>query len=97
TTDYAHSQNLFLMQPSTADRNPSILNDRSLPTTDTARRLPMQFEQTRLTAAQIVLVFGATAVIKNQALLDQVAQAYPQATLMGCSTSGEILNTEVSD
>lgn len=48
-------------------------------------------------AAQLVFVFGSTAVMKNDTVLDQIKTAYPQAILMGCSTSGEIYRTEVHD
>jgi hypothetical protein len=72
----------------------------------------MQIEQTRWTqgngweptapgrlseAAQLVLLFGSTGVLKEQHHLDEIKQAYPNAHLLGCSTSGEIYETQVFD
>jgi hypothetical protein len=72
----------------------------------------MQIEQTRWTqgngweptapgrlgeAAQLVLLFGSTAVLKDQHHLDEIKRAYPTAHLLGCSTSGEIYETQVFD
>lgn len=48
-------------------------------------------------SVQLVLVFGSTAVLQNQALLETVKIAYPQAILLGCSTAGEICGTQVLD
>jgi hypothetical protein len=48
-------------------------------------------------AAQMVLLFGSTAVLKEQRHLDEIRQAYPNAHLLGCSTSGEIYETQVFD
>jgi len=39
-------------------------------------------------AAQLVLLFGSTAVLKEQQLLDEIKQAYPNAHLFGCSCTG---------
>ncbi|HEX8704216.1 MAG TPA: FIST N-terminal domain-containing protein [Myxococcaceae bacterium] len=47
--------------------------------------------------AQLVLLFGATSRLKDPALFAQVRAWYPGATLVGCSTSGEICGTEVRD
>jgi hypothetical protein len=47
--------------------------------------------------AQLVFVFGATALLRNQELLTDIRSAYPSAHLLGCSTAGEILGTEVFD
>jgi hypothetical protein len=49
------------------------------------------------TAAQLVLLFGSTEVLKEQQHLDEIKQAYPTAHLLGCSTSGEIYETQVFD
>jgi hypothetical protein len=72
----------------------------------------MQIEQTRWTqghgwelmtpgrlgeATQLVLLFGSTAVLKEQQHLDEIKQVYPCAHLLGCSTSGEIYETRVFD
>ncbi len=45
----------------------------------------------------LVLVFGATALIKISGLYGRLKDAFPKAQILGCSTSGEILNTQVSD
>lgn len=46
---------------------------------------------------QLVLVFGSTAALQNQALLETIKLSYPQAILLGCSTAGEICGTQVLD
>lgn len=51
----------------------------------------------RLPTAQIVFLFGSPRVLKQQYLLQQVQRAYPQAHLLGCSTAGEISQTQVLD
>jgi hypothetical protein len=48
-------------------------------------------------AAQLILLFGSTALLKEQHYLDTIKAAYPQALLLGCSTSGEICDTQVLD
>ncbi|MEX2236708.1 MAG: FIST N-terminal domain-containing protein [Dehalococcoidia bacterium] len=50
----------------------------------------------RLEGAQLVLVFGAGNLLRRE-VLGQVATVYPDAVLFGCSTSGEICDTVVSD
>ncbi len=47
--------------------------------------------------AQLVLCFGATALIKDPAVYQELKDRYPQAHLVGCSSAGEILDTEVRD
>ncbi|HTY13561.1 MAG TPA: FIST N-terminal domain-containing protein [Candidatus Omnitrophota bacterium] len=47
--------------------------------------------------AQLVLVFGGSALMKEQLEFDAIKQAYPNAHLLGCSTAGEILGTQVRD
>jgi hypothetical protein len=47
--------------------------------------------------AQLVLVFGGSAALRNPDRLAEVAAAYPNAELIGCSTSGEICGTHVTD
>lgn len=46
---------------------------------------------------QLVLVFGSTAVLQNQVLLESIKIAYPKAIFLGCSTAGEICGTQVLD
>lgn len=45
---------------------------------------------------QLVLAFGDSAVIGTQRAYDQIARAYPDASVLLCSTGGEICGTEVS-
>lgn len=47
--------------------------------------------------AQLVLVFGAGAVIVQQSIYDHIRVVYPNADIVCCSTSGEILNDQVYD
>jgi hypothetical protein len=48
-------------------------------------------------AAQWVLLFGARSVLGQQERLREVRESYPSALILGCSTSGEVLGTEVRD
>src|ERR1700704_3179372 len=48
-------------------------------------------------AAQLVLVFGSTSILKDKKYFNEVKKAYPKAHLLGCSTAGEICGTQVSD
>ncbi len=48
-------------------------------------------------SAQLVLVFGATSILKEKEYFDKIKKAYPCAHLLGCSTAGEIYGTMVSD
>jgi hypothetical protein len=45
----------------------------------------------------MVLVFGATSFLDDPAPLAQLAAAFPQSHVLGCSTSGEIWGTKVED
>lgn len=47
--------------------------------------------------AQLVLVFGATAILKGRGMYAQLKKIYPHAHILGCSTAGEILGTQVTD
>ncbi|HEU0297574.1 MAG TPA: FIST N-terminal domain-containing protein [Anaerolineales bacterium] len=47
--------------------------------------------------AQLVLLFGSTACLKESAWQGEIANAYPNAHRLGCSTAGEIYGTEVAD
>jgi hypothetical protein len=47
--------------------------------------------------ADLVLVFGGIPFVEQPGLLDEVRKAYPAANLLGCSTAGEIFDTQVSD
>jgi hypothetical protein len=48
-------------------------------------------------AAQLVLVFGSTSILKEKRYFNEIKKAYPSAHLLGCSTAGEICGTQVSD
>jgi hypothetical protein len=48
-------------------------------------------------SAQLVLVFGATHALQDPQHFAYLKAAYPSAHILGCSTSGEIYNTEVTD
>jgi hypothetical protein len=48
-------------------------------------------------SAQLVLAFGSTAIIKDKYNLKELKKAYPRAHLLGCSTSGEIHDIDVTD
>ena len=47
--------------------------------------------------AQLVFVFGGTDVLRDPAHLKTVRGLYPEASIVGCSTAGEISGTTVSD
>src|SRR4051794_38206101 len=47
--------------------------------------------------AQLVLIFGSPALLKEHERIKEIKQAYPLAYLLGCSTSGEIYDTQVLD
>jgi hypothetical protein len=48
-------------------------------------------------SAQLVLVFGATALLRDAWRIHDIRQAYPRAHVLGCSTAGEICGTRVFD
>jgi len=48
-------------------------------------------------SAQVVLVFGATAVLEDPQLMGSIRKLYPMAHILGCSTAGEICGAQVSD
>jgi len=48
-------------------------------------------------AAQVAFVFGATNVLSDKKIIDDIRRTYPRAYLMGCSTAGEIFGTRVLD
>ena len=48
-------------------------------------------------SCQLVLVFGATAVLRQPHLTASIRKDYPAAHIFGCSTAGEICGTQVSD
>jgi len=48
-------------------------------------------------SAQLVILFGATDVLRDLPLLAQVRAAFPGANLLGSSTAGEICDIRVTD
>jgi len=48
-------------------------------------------------AAQLVLIFGDRASVSRAALGAELAARWPAATIVGCSTAGQISGTEVFD
>jgi hypothetical protein len=48
-------------------------------------------------SAQLVLVFGSAAVLRESRLVGAVRRDYPNAQLFGCSTAGEICGTDVME
>ncbi len=47
--------------------------------------------------AQLVLLFGSRALLKDTRHVEEVRRAYPRAHFLGCSTAGEIYGTQVLD
>lgn len=45
----------------------------------------------------LVIVFGSTKISSIQKGIDDILNSYPKATIIGCSTSGEIYGSEVFD
>jgi hypothetical protein len=46
---------------------------------------------------QLIFVFGSRKVLSDKGLIKELQSRYPLSQLIGCSTSGEILGTEVND
>lgn len=47
--------------------------------------------------AGLALVFGATTLMRDEALFHDIRTHYPKALVIGCSTAGEICDTRVRD
>lgn len=45
--------------------------------------------------SQLVFLFGSTPVLKNGGQYEEIRRDYPNASLMGCSTAGEISSSQV--
>ena len=56
-----------------------------------------KFHEAFCKEANLVLLFGSRAILKDRLLFDEIKKTYPNAHFMGCSTSGEIHNTQVTD
>lgn len=50
-----------------------------------------------LSDAQLVLLFGGTNIVNDASRTREIQEAYPQAYVFGCSTAGEIYDTQVTD
>lgn len=50
-----------------------------------------------LESAELVLVFGAIALLREPELVEPIRRFYPAAHILGCSTAGEICGPQVSD
>ncbi|NOZ10182.1 MAG: hypothetical protein GXP09_03945 [Gammaproteobacteria bacterium] len=48
-------------------------------------------------SANLLLMFGGTSLFKEGRYFQQIAQTYPNAHILGCSTAGEICGAQVSD
>jgi hypothetical protein len=48
-------------------------------------------------SADLVLLFGSTAIFKEKVSIATLQKSYPKALLLGCSTAGEICGTQVTD
>jgi hypothetical protein len=46
--------------------------------------------------AQLVLLFGASRLLKEKTFFEEISSFFPQAHFFGCSTAGEICGTQVS-
>lgn len=47
--------------------------------------------------AQLVFVFGATQILENPNIFQEIKKLYPEAHILGCSTAGEICGARVYD
>lgn len=47
--------------------------------------------------AQLILVFGATSLLEAPGRIAEIGRRHPGATVIGCSTAGEIHDTRVAD
>ncbi|MDY7228866.1 FIST signal transduction protein [Hyalangium rubrum] len=47
--------------------------------------------------ARLILLFGARAALQEPSALEHLRARYPEALILGCSTSGEICGTSVRD
>ena len=56
-----------------------------------------ELAKTQIGDAQIVLIFCATQLLREQIQLLQIKDTYPHAHMFGCSTAGEICSTQVTD
>jgi len=45
--------------------------------------------------ANLVLLFGNRSLVKDEAIMAEVRTHYPKADIVGCSTAGEIQDTNI--
>jgi hypothetical protein len=64
---------------------------------DSAHGWQPAFNNVVSNSTDLILIFGGAARIQEKALLQQIKAAYPKTLLFGCSTTGEIIDTLVSD
>lgn len=48
-------------------------------------------------SADLILLFGCTSLLREKRFFDEIKKSYPNARLLGCSTAGEIQDTQVAD
>ncbi len=48
-------------------------------------------------SAQLVFLFGDSALLKDRGQFEQIHSFYPNAYIIGCSTAGEIAGVQVFD
>ncbi|MGD1046720.1 MAG: FIST N-terminal domain-containing protein [Bacteroidota bacterium] len=53
--------------------------------------------KTDMEEAQLILIFGATPLLRERTQLQQIKDTYLHAHTFGCSTAGEICGTQVTD
>ncbi len=51
----------------------------------------------KITSPQLVLYFGSTGVLESGERYDELKKRYPNSNLIGCTTSGEIIEEDVFD
>lgn len=49
------------------------------------------------TNTQLVLLFGSRTLASDDTIFNQISSQYPNAQIIGCTTSGEILDTKIYD
>lgn len=54
-------------------------------------------ERPQLIFPQLILLFGETALLKSKIPIEALRSMYPEAQVLGCSTAGEICDTQVTE
>ena len=55
-----------------------------------------ELQKDEYSLADIVFLFGDTDVIKDEKRFFELAEFFPNAKIVGCSSSGNILNSQVT-